>query len=351
MTHVLPIVAVWQNPSRTHDAWRMYGKRNRARLEGRIQARRQEFRDRGITILEESTIRSRPGNRTRGSDASAPDVATTSPRASTSAAGQGSPSGSVRRKTRRRLVTDDGVEEDGVDYSGDEDAYGATDDGNEPGTSRKGKGKARHRTRRSLQGSTVDAAGGRGGKRRQSVSGSQVSRGSVVNDEEEPDRYVPSDTRLTAESCIHPHGQPDRGGMKLMFSLDDRVALVQLLAKSGPNPSPSDLLRFAARVCVMFTHCDLFDQPFIFMHLSTNSTRWKIGSASAMKSTRRCSRKPSSYVRCRHRASCTFNPNHSRLNPPSGTSTLTRTYEMSPVNRKTSNSRSNMNSMSNHPLI
>jgi len=74
-----------------------------------------------------------------------------------------------------------------------------------------------------------------------------VSRGSVVNDDEEPDRYVHSDARLTAESCIHPRGQPDRGGMKLMFTLDDRVALVQLLAKSGPNPSPSDLLRFAAR--------------------------------------------------------------------------------------------------------
>lgn len=233
----------------------MYGKRNRLRLETRIQVRRQEFRDRGIAILEE--IRSRPGNRARGSDASVPDIGTSSPRASTSAAGRGSPPGSVRRKTRRQPAAEDGPGDDGVDHSGDDDAYEGSDDGNEAGASRKSKGKARRVARRSLQRSTIDAAGGRGGKRRQSIAGSQMSRGSVANDDEDPG----GSHHLTAESHIHSH---EREGMNLMFTLDDRVALVQLLAQSGPNPSPADLLRFAARVRVNFTlHC-WSGQPHLF---------------------------------------------------------------------------------------
>lgn len=269
---MLPIIGHTQNPSRTHDAWRMYGKRNRTRLETRVQTRRQEFRDRGITILEEGTIRSRPGNKARGSDVSIADIDPSSPRASTSAAGQSSPSGSVRRKTRRQPITEDGAEDDGTTYSGDDDVYEGSDDGNGHGASRKGKGKAKRGARRSLQGSTVDAAGGRGGKRRQSASGSQMSRGSVANDDEEPEgghRYISLDGHFAPESYIHPYGQPERGGMKLMFTLDDRVALVQLLAQSGPNPSPSDLLRFAASVSIKFTHCQLFVPPTASVHCNS----------------------------------------------------------------------------------
>lgn len=294
----------------------MYGKRNRTRLEGRIQARRQEFRDRGITIIEDTggsasgTTRPRSGNnRGRNSAAAAAaaaneqhqyqqqlaisgaDMAMASPTSfasSSIANGSSAIAGPSRRFPRRQHQqsttarsgdVDGGEEIVEMDLSesggsGDDDAYIASepedheyaedgDAGGEdfsvPGSGSpvqsKGKGKATKRSsstgmsgishtgpsrsRRSSQATTVEAAGGRGvhaiSRRRQSTSsstGTTTANGAHHH-----------------HSHSHSHGSSGVGArLGLMFTLDDRVALVQLLAQSGPNPSPADLLRFAAQV-------------------------------------------------------------------------------------------------------
>lgn len=202
----------------------MYGKRNRQRLEARIQQRRQEFRERGLSVLDEQALR-----RPRQSSGAGPS---SSSRSTTT--GRGS--------ARRRSTSAAGGAVDGVDGMGDDYSEDLDDDEDEGAstTSGKGKGRSRRGSTRSFivsprQASTIEAAGSGGVKRRARLSSEfQTQNGDGI--------YGGYDG---GNGSMAYHQQQS---LKAVFSIDDRVALVGLLTSCGPNPSPADLLRFGAKV-------------------------------------------------------------------------------------------------------
>ena len=202
----------------------MYGKRNVARLQERIEAKRAEFKRRGVVIET-------PSPSENGFSPSATRL--------------------KRRAGKRRAAT----AEASVDGDNDDET-----DGEGAMTSGSGQG-LKGKRRASLQSSTVEAAGGRGirspgsiprrsrgprrGSRNLAEDGDDVGSGGGG------DQY-----ELGASSGEVPHQATTNDDRRPQDSLNfhDRLLLVQLLAQCGPNPSPSDWVIFGEMVSYLI-HC------------------------------------------------------------------------------------------------
>lgn len=202
----------------------MYGKRNRQRLEARIQARRQEFRDRGIPIIDEGAIRSRP--RSSQPDRAGPSSGSPTTHHHPGTRGPYSSRRSSGGQSASQVADDDG-------YSDDDE-----EDGN-VGSRKRGKGQRGGRRSSSgllspRQATTIEAAGNGGARRRS-------AKRHLDHQDDADHRESGSDS----EGALYGAQPMDH---RSLFTFDDRVALVQLLSQCGPNPSPSDLLHFGAKV-------------------------------------------------------------------------------------------------------